>query len=314
LFVWLLRRRQWKALGWGLIAGAVCGGISEAVFGVAANRTWLEEILPWVTRGGGLGAYATGAASISSVMHVLTLAEPQWNPHPWHESVMAYAVLVPLLQMLVLAPAVLLIRREDERRERVLMEWSAMVTAALAVSTEAASYNFVLMVFPVCVMAGLLLQRKQYGWLTALAIAYLGIGFPVAVPARVPGLALLFYVPRLWLMLAVLAGIYVWLWRDEAKNEVREWDWERGWERYGWAAAMALAVVVSVVTTLRVERAERTEYAYRLPLAQQGFLNGEPQATGTGVRYTAFEFSGYRLITQDGDGVVIDPPEDGGRD
>ena len=104
---------------------------------------------------------------------------------------MAYAVLMPLLQMLVLAPAVLLIRHGDKRRERVLMEWSAMVTAALAVSTQTASYNFVLMVFPVCVMAGMLLRRRQYGWLAALAIAYLGIGFPLAVPASVPGLAVL---------------------------------------------------------------------------------------------------------------------------
>ena len=101
---------------------------------------------------------------------------------------MAYAVLVPLLQMLVLAPAVLLIRREDVRRERVLMEWSALTTAALAVSTIPASYNFVLMVFPVCVMAGMLLRRRKYGWLAALAIAFLGIGYPLPVPASVPGL------------------------------------------------------------------------------------------------------------------------------
>ncbi|HKD74230.1 MAG TPA: hypothetical protein VKB76_01995, partial [Ktedonobacterales bacterium] len=263
-----------------------------------------------MTRGEGLGAYAAGAASISSLMHVLTLAEPQWNPHPWHESVLAYALLVPLLQMLVLAPAVLLIRRDDARHERVLMEWSAIVTAALAVSTEAASYNFVLMVFPVCVMAGMLLRQKQYGWLAALAIAYLGIGFPLAVPASVHGPALLLYVPRLWLMLAVLAGIYAWLWRDEAKSDVREWNWER----YAWATAMALAVIVSTITTLRVESAERTEYAYRLPLVQQGFLNGEPQSTGTGVRYTAFEFSGYHLMTQDAGGVVVDPPGDASKD
>ena len=312
LLVWFLRRRQWRALVWGLIAGAGCVGVSVAVFGVAANRTWLEEILPWVMRGEGLGTYALGEASISSVMHALLLAEPQWNPHPWHESVLAYAVLVPLLQMMVLAPAVLLIRRENRRRERVLMEWSAIVTAALAVSTQTASYNFVLMVFPVCVMAGMLLRRRQYGWLAALAIAYLGIGFPLAVPASVPGLAALLYVPRLWLMLAVLAGIYVWLWRDEAKSEVRS---AKDWERYAWAAAMAVAVIVSGMTTLQVESAQRTEYAYRVPLAQQGFLNAEPQATKTGVRYAALLMGGYRLMTQDGDGVsVVDPPGDASED
>jgi hypothetical protein len=310
LFVWLLRRRQWKALAWGMVAGAVCVGISVAVFGVAANRTWMSEILPWVMRGEDKGAYAAGSASIASLMHVLLLGEPQWNPHPWHESVQAYALLVPLLQMMVLAPAVLLVRREDKRRERVLMEWSAMVTAALAVSTEAASYNFVLMVFPVCVMAGMLLRRKQYGWLAALAVAYLGIGFPLGVPASATGLAILLYVPRLWSMLAVLVGIYVWLWRDEAKSVAREWSWER----YAWAGAMALAVVVSTVTTLRVERAERTEYAYRVPLAQQGFLNAQPQATKTGVRYAAFLLSGYTLMTEDTDGVVVDPPTDASED
>ena len=121
------------------------------------------------------------------MLHGLLLEEPQWNPHPWHESVVAYALLVPLLQMLVLAPAVLLIRRDDVRRERVLMEWSGLTTAALAVSTIPASYNFVLMVFPVCVMAGMLLRRRKYGWLAALAIAFLGIGYPLPVPASVHG-------------------------------------------------------------------------------------------------------------------------------
>ena len=314
LLVWFLRRRQWRALAWGLVACAACVGISVAVFGVAANRTWLEEILPWVTRGEGLGVYAAGAASISSLMHVLLLGEPQWNPHPWHESAMAYALLVPLLQMVVLAPAVLLIRRGDERRERVLMEWSAIVTVGLAVSTEAASYNFVLMVFPVCVMAGMLLRGRRYGWLAALAVAYLGIGFPLAVPASVTGLAVLLWIPRLWLMLAVLAANYVWLWRDEAKSEARDRSWTQDWERYAWAAAMALAVIVSTVTTLRVERAERTEYAYRVQLSQQGFLNAQPQATKDGVRYAAFLISGYRLMTQNAEGVVVDSPADASED
>jgi hypothetical protein len=115
-------------------------------------------------------------------------------------------------------------------------------------------------------------------------------------------------------MLAVLAGIYVWLWRDEWKSEVGHrtgiWDWER----YAWAATMAASVIVSAVTTRRVEGAERTEYAYRLPLEGEGFSNGEPQATGSGVRYTAFGFDGYRLVTQDQDGLAVDPAADPSED
>jgi Tol biopolymer transport system component len=113
-----------------------------------------------------------------------------------------------------------------------------------------------------------------------------------------------------------LTAIYVWLWRDETAHEVRDRTgiWTEHWERYAWAAAMAAVVIVSTITTLRVERDERTEYAFRLPLKQQGFLNGEPQATGTGVRYTAFGFNGYELVTQNADGVVVDPPADASED
>ncbi len=141
-------------------------------------------------------------------------------------------------------------------------------------------------------------------------MAYLGIGFPVAIPAGVKGLAVLLWIPRLWLMLAVLAGIYVWLWRDESAHEAHlsamragRWGTEH-WERSAWAAAMVVAtVLVSILTTLRVEKAERTEYAYRVPLAQQGLLNAQPQATKDGVRYVAFGFNGYRLMTQDAEMV-----------
>ena len=314
LLVWFLRRRQWRALWSAAVTGVACVGLSIAAYGVAANRTWLREILPWVTRGEGLGTFITGWASISEVLHGLLLTEPQWNLHPWHESLMAYSVLESLLPMIVLAPAILLIQRKDVGRERVLMEWSALTTAALAVSTIPASYNFVLVVFPVCVLAGMLLERKQYGWLAGLAIAFLGIGYPLPIPAWVPGLAVLLWIPRLWLMLAMLAGIYVWLWREEAKSEAGDCVARRDWERYAWAAVMAASVIVSAVTTLHVERAQRTEYAYRLPMLQRAFSFGEPQATRTGVRYTAYGFDGFRLATQDAGGVAtglaIDPPAD----
>jgi dipeptidyl aminopeptidase/acylaminoacyl peptidase len=72
------------------------------------------------------------------------------------------------------------------------------------------------------------------------------------------------------------------------------------------------------VTTLRVEAAERTEYAYELPLQDPGFSNAEPQATGSGVRYTAFGFDGYQVVTQEEGGLAmglaIDPPADASED
>jgi Glycosyltransferase family 87 len=308
LFIFFLRRRDWRALAWGATTGLAAAAASIGVFGWNVHRTWLHEILPWTLRGEGLQPY-TKSASISGVLHCLFLSEPQWNPHPWHNSSLCYSLLAPLLQVLTLAPAVLLIRKEDNSRGRTLLEWSALLTAALAISTIPASYNFVLMALPVCVLTAALLEQKRYGWLATLMIAYLGIGYPLPVPQKIAGLALLLYVPRLPLMLALLIGIYALLWNDRAATGA-----SHDWTRYMWAAAMVASAILSVRSTLRLELAMRQEYAYRLPLSIQGYLNSAPQSAGTKVRYAAFTLDGYHLVTQDDKGNWSDSSADSAYD
>jgi hypothetical protein len=302
LFVFFLQRRDWRALTWGAITCIATVVISVAVFGWNVHRTYLHEILPWALHGGGLQPYQAGA-SISGVLHYLFLSEPQWNPHPWHYSPLCYAMLLSTVQMLAMAPAILFIRREGSTRERILMEWSALLTAALAVSTIPASYNFVLMVFPTCVVAAELLRRRWYVWLAVLLGVYLGIGFPFPTPHGMIGLAVLLYVPRLPLMFALLFGIYLLLWRDPFSKYA-----PRDWTHYAWGAAMAASVVFTMLSTFHREHAARQEYAYRVPLQAQGFLNEGPRSAGTGLRYIAFTIGGYRLITEDGNVESADPP------
>ena len=103
-FVFFLRRRAWGAVVSGAITGLAAFAASVAVFGWNLHRTYLNEVLPWTLRGEGLPPYATASASTSSILHSLFLAEPQWNPHPWHNSPLIYALLQPTLQLLVLAP------------------------------------------------------------------------------------------------------------------------------------------------------------------------------------------------------------------
>ncbi len=304
LFVFFLQRRDWRALTSGVLTGISAVAISITIFGLNAHLTWLQEILPWVMRGEGLGTYTT-TASISGVLHCLFLSEPQWNPHPWHSSVLCYALLSPTLQMLTLAPAILLISRTDHSNHRILLEWSALLTAALTISTIPASYNFVLMVFPVCVLAATLLQRGYHRWLAALIVAYLGIGFPFPAPNRPLGLALLLYVPRLPLMMAVLFGAYVLLRRDTPRTSST-----RDWSHYAWAAAMTTSVILNTLSTLHTERAMRQEYAYRLPLQTQGFLNSTPQSIRNEISYISFTFTGYHLVTQSPNEVRVNPSTD----
>jgi hypothetical protein len=308
LIVFFLQRRDWRALASATITGLSAIAVSIGVFGLNANRTWLEQILPWVMHGEGLGTYMI-TGSISGILHGLCLSEPQWNAHPWHDSPVIYALLAPVLQALALAPAILFIRRRDESWHRILLEWSALLTATLAISTIPASYNFVLMVFPVSVLSGILLREGRYGWLTALIVAYLGIGFPIAVPDRPFGPALLLYSPRLPLMMAVLVGTYAMLWRDSPKGGAAP-----DWSRYAWSTVMVASVIMSTRSTLSLERAEREEYRYRLPLQAQGFLNSGPQVTADGVRYIAFSRTGYRLITEEQNRVQADPSSDSADD
>ena len=110
-FVFFLQRRDWRALIWGAITGvaAACR---------LCRCLWLECAPHLSARNSAVGsarrshAAVCAGASISGVLHRLFLSEPQWNPHPWHSSPLCYALLLPALQMLVLAPAILLIRRD----------------------------------------------------------------------------------------------------------------------------------------------------------------------------------------------------------
>jgi hypothetical protein len=316
LFVFFLQRRNWRVLLSGAATGLAAIAVSVAVFGWNLHRTYLLQVLPWSLHGEGLPPYATASASISSVLHYLFLAEPQWNPHPWHNSPLCYALLQPTLQMLAFAPAVLLIRKADRTPRRIMLEWSALITASLAISTSPASYDFVLMVLPVCVLAAVLLERRWYGWLAALLIVYIGIGFPMPSPGKMMGPAILLYVPRLPFMLALLLGIYLLLWRDPPL-ESSTWEWPqyatdfshhpRDWTNYAWAAAMAVVAILGVRSTLHLQRAVRQEFAYRLPLRTEGFLDASPASAGTQLHYVTFTMNGYHLVAADGDTASDDP-------
>jgi hypothetical protein len=107
------------------------------------------------------------------------------------------------------------------------------------------------------------------------------------------------------LMMAVLFGTYTLMWHDNPKAGAT-----RDWSRYAWAAAMLASVVASTRSTLHLERAEREEYAYRLPLQAQGFLNLGSESTTDGIRYAAFTLAGYHVTTEGRNGVQVDTSAD----
>jgi hypothetical protein len=212
--------------------------------------------------------------------------------------------LEPALQMVLLAPVILLIRREDRTPGQIILEWIGLVTASLAISTMPASYHYVLMVFPVCALAAVLIEREMKEWLVALLVVYLGIGFPMPAPGRQIGLAILFFTPRIFLMVAVLAGIYFLLWRN-----LRALGAMADWSRYAWASFMVVAVVFSVRSTSQRERRLREEFAYRVPLAAQSLVNSDPVRAGSATSYIAGSADGSHFVTV-GETAWVDPSPD----
>jgi hypothetical protein len=304
LVVIFVRRRNWRAISSFAITGMGTAAASIAVFGWSVNRTYLQQVLPWALHGEAMQPYIPSAASISGLLHYLLLSEPQWNPHPWHNSPLLYAVLQPALQMLLLAPAVLLIRRNDSTPAQIILEWIGLLTASLAISTAPASYHFVLIAFPVCVLIAPIIQRRMISWIIALVVAYLGIGLPIPIPGRQIGPAILLFTPRLFLMVAVLAGIYLLLWRS-----LRVPASPSNWSQYAWASFMGLAVLLNTFSSFERERGVRKEYAYRVPLESPSLLNGDPVDAGSVINYLAGSENGYRLVTA-GDTTWIDPSPD----
>ena len=299
--IFFLRRREWRVFASALVTLAIAASISIAVFGWNVHRTYLQEILPWTLHGEAMPPYVP-SASISGILHRLFLSEPQWNPHPWHSSVLCFAVLMPVLQMLVLAPAVLLIRRSDASRDRILLELSALLTSSLTISTVPALYNFVLMALPACVLAAVLLRARRYGWALTSLVLHVCICLPLPSPEKMAGAMALLQIARLPLLLAFLTLNYWLLWRGPNAKEN-----SRDIETCLWATAMAAAAIVSVLSTFHREVAVRSEYAYRLPLQGEGFLNAQPHPAGQGVRYVAFTYGGYHLVTEDQNDLATTP-------
>ena len=300
-----LRRRNWRAVASFAVTGIGTAALSIAVFGWSVNRTYLHQILPWALHGEAMEPYIPSGASITGLLHYLLLAEPQWNPHPWHNSPLLYALLQPALQMMLLAPAILLIRRNDRAPGRIILEWIGLLTASLAISTAPASYHFVLMVFPVCALVALAVERGTNKWLIALIVAYLGIGFPMPAPGWLMGPAILFFAPRLFLMIAVLFGIYLLLWRTpRVQGTVAEWS------DHAWASFMVLAALLGVHSTLLREQTVRQEFAYRVPLDTRFLLNGDPVEARSKTSYVAGSANGYHLVTAGSTTWVDRSPDD----
>src|SRR5438270_1184621 len=205
---YFLRKREWKAFAGGMIG--VTGAVVTAVvvFGAEANRVLVNQVLPWTLRGEGLDPYNVSSGSIRTLLHCLLVFEPQWNPNPFIHAPLLFAVLLPLTQTLLFAPALLLAQAKDCNPKQLRLEWSAVLLGSLAISTLPAGYHFTLLILPICLMWSAVEERGGLVAVVSFLLLYAAIGYPGWKTIGAMSPVALFSVPRLYLVILLCFVCY----------------------------------------------------------------------------------------------------------
>jgi hypothetical protein len=282
--IYFLRKRDGRALASAALTIAAGAAISVAVFGWPMHRFYLQSVLPWTLRGEALPPYLLSAASLSNLLHRLFLYEPQWNPHPWHHAPLVFAIAGPLLQMMILGPAVLLVSRVEDR-QRVPLEWSLLLAATLTISTSPASYDFTLLVLPAAVLCGRCTPRKT---LLALLL-FVGIGYPAWNTSNTDGLRAIVHEPRLLLLIAFTGLCGAMLWDKQLRIA------EPRLERVAWVVSLCAVTGIAITSAILHRHNLEADYTYRLPMRSDALLSADPARGRSGVEQIQMLADGYVL-------------------
>jgi Glycosyltransferase family 87/WD40-like Beta Propeller Repeat len=293
--LYFLRKRDFKAFAGGVAGGLASALVSVLAFGWQANRTYLLQVLPATLRGEAGAPYALKIASLTVLLHRLFVYEPQLNPHPAIQAAWLLTVLHPVLQMAVMAPALLLAVPKDADGQRVRLEWAAILVASVAISTSPGDYLFTLLIFPACVVLGMVRGRRSYLLAGAVLFLYFTTGYLSGANPGGEGWKALLGVPRLYALILCCGLMYVLqMRRRPVENSKRE--------RLAWAVALGVVVVLGVSANLRHQRGLYDDYRWRISTPVNVYMAAHPAADGDDVLFVGLMSDGYRAAIHRGGG------------
>ena len=278
-----VRRKNWKALLACLLTGILCLLASVAVFGWSLHRTYLLQVLPWTLRGEVLDPYNLASSSLSTLLHRLFIFEPQLNAHPALHAPWLFVILHPALQLALLMPALLWIDTGESSPSRISLEWSALLLATLTLTPLPASYHFTVLVLPVAILCGRLVQERRTALLVTVIALYLAVGYPGWNTAPVDGWQALLQVKRLYALI-LLTIVAVYLIKNGTRVHPSKW----------WLAGGAAVLTISIVSGLKHQHGLFDDYSYRLPIGRQMLLATQSVLRGNDVDSIALLPDGYR--------------------
>jgi Glycosyltransferase family 87/WD40-like Beta Propeller Repeat len=289
--IYFLKKKDFKALGGGFIGCAFSLIVAVFVFGWQLHRVYVFQVLPWVLRGEGLDPYNLATSSISSVLHRLFIFEPQWNPHPAFNAPWIFAVLHPLLQMVIIAPALLLVFPMKTSSRQLRLEWGALLVASLTISTSSSSYLFTLLIFSVCVLWKELEERGSVYATSGMLVIYATAIYPGWKNAGWTGWSVLFGAPRLYASILLCLLFYLLLMPQRLWSKPRR-------EQYIWTSILAVVSVLSIISNLHHQRGLYEDYRWRLSMPNELLMAVNPVIQDNSIYFIALLQDGYHLAVE----------------
>jgi Glycosyltransferase family 87/WD40-like Beta Propeller Repeat len=303
--LYFLRKRDLRALAGGVVGGIGAAVASVLAFGWEMNRVYLLQVLPWTLRGEVMAPYTLKNPSLASLLHRLFIYEPQLNPHPAIHAAWLFAVLHPLIQMAVMAPALLLAipgktGSQPECLRRVRLEWAAILLASLAISTTPQYYHFTLLILPACIVLEALQREKAYLSYAILLPLYLVTGYATGTEHVGEGWGALLGAPRPYLLLVSCVLMSVLLIRQQRYGgqpvpEQLAKSWKR--DRLAWAVGLTVILAFSISGNFRHLRGIEDDYQWRISTPKEAYMVVHPAVQGDDVLLVAMVDDGYHSGT-----------------
>lgn len=290
LFVfYFLRKRDWRAVTGVVVALIAVLAISLAVFGTGVLSEYFSRQLIWASRGEALDPYNLQSASISSLLHRLFIFEPELNPSPLLSLPWLLPIMLPLFQVLLFGPILLLSSAGDSRPRTLKLEWASLTLAILAISTLPASYHFTVALLPIVLMVEICLSEGRTRLAFTVAALFLIVG--IAGSHQWDGAAALLGVPRLYALIAL------WVCGIALLGGVRKI--RPGAQTIGWAALLACGCIMLAIAGFRHQRKMFQDFSWRLPIRSSSYLFLSPAADplSGSLQFIAMTDSGYEYAT-----------------
>lgn len=295
---YFLRKRDIKAFAGGVAGALTSGAVSIYVFGWELNRIYLLQVMPSALRGEASDPYNLQAASLSSLLHKLFIYEPQLNQHPAMNAPWLFAVLHPLMQMALMAPALLFAMPNDRSPYHLRLEWAAILLVSLAVSTSSTSYLFALLILPVSLLWASLQGKGKTPQTAILLSLYVIAGFAGGANNRGEGWLALLGVPRLYVIIVLCVIAYAALIRQEPNRNAKR-------DRLAWSMALGIILIFSIASNLRRQQSLYVDYQWRIPVPKEVFMAVHPTVEGDAALFVAMRDNGYQVATERSDATKV---------